>query len=346
MKRYLFYSDYLEGAHQNILDAIQSTNLCQTPGYGEDEYCDRARALIKEACEAPDADVHFLVGGTQTNVTVISSILRPYQCVLCAQTGHINVHETGAIEHSGHKVSALPAVDGKITAEAIQEAVEGHFSDPSSEHTVQPGMVYISYPTELGTLYSKNELESISSVCRSYEIPLFIDGARLGYGLTSSGSDVTLKDIAALADVFYIGGTKQGALFGEAVVICNPSLQKDFRYNIKQNGGLLAKGRLLGLQFATLFTDSLYFKIAENANRQAEKIRAKLVRSGFKLFGSSPTNQVFFIIDNDRMNALEEYAGFEFWQKYDEKSSVIRICTSWATTDEAVESLLYGLGKI
>lgn len=333
----LFYSDYLEGAHPRILDALQSTNMLQTPGYGEDEICSEAREILKVACGAPYADIHFLVGGTQTNITVISAALKPWQGVICATGGHINVHETGALEHSGHKALALPATDGKITAQQIADAIDGHYADPSFEHTVQPGMVYISFPTELGTLYTRRELSEISSACRERGVPLFIDGARLGYGLTCDACDVTLQDIAKFADVFYIGGTKQGALFGEAVVICKDELKPDFRYCIKMNGGMLAKGRLLGLQFRELFRDGLYFEIARNANVQAAKIRRALVEGGVELFGGSPTNQVFAVVDEQQMKAFDEHFGFEFWEKAPDGRSVIRICTSWATTDEQVE---------
>lgn len=335
----LFYSDYLEGAHQRILDALQASNLDQTPGYGEDTYCAEARQLIKKACEAPGADVHFLVGGTQTNATVISSALRPWQGVLCASSGHIAVHETGAIEHTGHKALTLPAHDGKICASQIAEAIDNHFADCNFEHTVQPGMVYISFPTELGTIYSKQELEDISAVCRERNVPLFIDGARLGYGLTCEACELTLPDIARLADVFYIGGTKQGALFGEAVVITKESLKPCFRYNIKQNGGMLAKGRLLGIQFAELFRDGLYFEIAKGANAQAAKVREALAENGFELYGTSPTNQVFTVMDDSQMAALGEKIGFEYWEKAPDGRSVIRICTSWATTDAQVKTV-------
>lgn len=335
----LFYSDYLEGAHPRLLDALRDTNMVQTPGYGEDEYCDEARDLIRKVCAAPDADVHFLVGGTQTNVTVINAALKPYQGVLCAVSGHINVHETGAVEHGGHKALGLPATDGKISADQIKDAVETHFADPSFEHTVQPGMVYISFPTELGTIYSKSELEAISSVCHSKHIPLFIDGARLGYGLTCDACDVTIQDIARLADVFYIGGTKQGALFGEAVVITNPELKPYFRYSIKQNGGMLAKGRLLGVQFAELFRDNLYFDIARNANIQAARVRKALAVKGLELVGSSPTNQVFVVLTASQMAKLDESVGYEFWNKVDADRSVVRICTSWCTPDSSMDVL-------
>ena len=250
-----FESDYEEGAHSRILELLSATNLDQTSGYGEDHYCDEARALIRKACSAPEADVHFLVGGTQTNFIVIEAALRPWQGVLCAENGHINVHETGAVEATGHKVLALPAREGKISAEQIREACAVHYADASFEHMVQPGMVYLSSPTEFGTLYTKDELTDISRTCRELGLPLFVDGARMGYGLMSEANDVTLADYAALCDAFSIGGTKVGALFGEAVVIAAPSLKKDFRYLMKQRGAMLAKGRLLGLQFLALFQD-------------------------------------------------------------------------------------------
>ena len=266
---HLFDSDYLEGCLPEILQALSRTNYEQTPGYGEDPHCAEARELIRKACGNPDADVHFLVGGTQTNATVISALLRPHQAVLCADSGHINVHETGAVEHSGHKVIGLPSSEGKIRASQIGEALKAHYADPCREHTPQPAMVYISFPTELGTIYTLDELKAVSAVCRENDIPLFVDGARLGYGLCASRGDVTLKDLAALADVFYIGGTKQGALFGEAVVFKDDSLSRDFRYHIKQNGGMLAKGRLLGIQFAELMRDGLYLRAAEGAEAGA-----------------------------------------------------------------------------
>ncbi|MBD9017543.1 MAG: aminotransferase class V-fold PLP-dependent enzyme, partial [Coprococcus comes] len=261
----LFTSDYTEGAHPRIIEKLAETNMEQTVGYGEDPYCEEAREAIKKVCEAPEADVHFLVGGTQTNFTVISSILRPFQGVICADSGHINVHETGAVEATGHKVLALPSKEGKITGQQIKEYYDLHWSDESREHIVQPKMVYISHPTEVGTLYTKNELENISTVCKECGLYLFLDGARMGYGLMAPGTDVTLSDIAKYCDVFYIGGTKVGALFGEAVVITNPCLKQDFRYCIKQRGGMLAKGRLLGVQFLELFKDGLYFEISKHA---------------------------------------------------------------------------------
>ncbi len=332
------------------MERLIETNLEQTIGYGEDPHCARARELVKAAIQAPDADVHFLVGGTQTNATVISSVLRPYQGVLCASTGHINAHETGAIEHGGHKVLSLPTTDGKISAAQIRDYVDAHFADESFEHTVQPGMVYISFPTELGTIYSLAELEEISAVCHEKGLPLFLDGARLGYGLIASemveGADaVTLPDLARLCDVFYIGGTKQGALFGEAVVITNEALKKDFRYNIKQGGGMLAKGRLLGVQYEVMFEGAdageiLYLAMARNAIVQAEKIRAAIVAKGYPFLAENPTNQVFPILPDAEIARLRPLVGFEGWGRVDAEHSAIRFVTSWATTDEAVEELI------
>jgi len=351
----LFTSDYTEGAHPAILQRLQETNFEQTTGYGTDPHCENARQLIKAACKAPDADVHFLVGGTQTNATVISTVLRPHQGVLCAVTGHINAHETGAIEHSGHKCLALASADGTITAAQIREYVEEHFADESFEHTVQPGMVYISFPTELGTIYRKSELEAISQVCHEKNIPLFLDGARLGYGLAAServwgasGEQVTLEDLARLCDVFYIGGTKQGALFGEAVVICNDALKKDFRYNIKQGGGMLAKGRLLGIQFETLFSPSanagtLYMEMSWNAANLADKLRKALIAKGYELKVNSPTNQIFPILDNATIERLRKDFGFELWGRIDENRCAVRFCTSWATREESVDALIASL---
>lgn len=337
---YQFQCDYNEGAHPRIMERLLETNLEQTVGYGEDHYCAAAREAIRKAIDRNDADVHFLTGGTQANATVISSILRPHQGVLCASTGHINVHETGAIEHGGHKVMAVEAENGLLGAEQIREAVELHFAEDGPEHTVQPGMVYISFSSELGTVYTLEQLKEISSVCKEYGLPLFIDGARMGYGLASEGCDVTVQDIANIADVFYLGGTKQGALFGEAVVIMNDALKKDFRYFIKQNGGMLAKGRLLGLQFLTLFEDGLYFKVSEHAIRQALKIRDAFKARGFEMLVQSPSNQQFPILDNDTMNRLSENFLFSVWKKIDDTHTAVRFCTSWATTDEAVDTLI------
>lgn len=339
-KMILFYSDYLEGCHPAILERMTETNYDQTPGYGEDTYCERARALIKEICQAPDADVHFLVGGTQTNTAVISATLRPYQGVICAENGHINVHETGAIEHTGHKVLALPARDGKLCAESVRRALSGHFGDGSREHTVQPGMVYISFPSELGTIYSRQELLDLREACSEWNIPLYVDGARLGYGLCAEGCDLTLPEIAAIADAFYIGGTKQGALFGEALVIRNEAMKKDFRYNLKQGGGMLAKGRLLGIQFDTLLRDGLYFELSRKADRLAMRIRDAFKEAGCPFLIDSPTNQQFPIITAEMAEKISEEFGFELWQKMDDGRTAVRFCTSWATTDEQVDALV------
>lgn len=335
-----FQCDYSEGAHPRILERMMQTNFEQTVGYGEDHYCEMARVLVQKACGRPDADVHFLVGGTQANATVISSVLRPHQGVLCVRSGHINVHETGAIEHSGHKVLALEGTDGLLSADSVRAAMEEHLAEDGPEHTVQPGMVYISFSTEVGTVYTLSQLKELSAVCREYGLPLFIDGARMGYGLASDGCDVTLNDIADLADVFYIGGTKQGALFGEAVVIVNESLKKDFRYFIKQNGGMLAKGRLLGIQFMTLFEDGLYFELSGHAVAQAMRIRDAFASKGYRFLVESPTNQQFPILPNSEMERLSADFKFSVWQKIDEDHTAVRFCTSWATKAEAVDALL------
>ena len=336
----LFTSDYTEGAHPRIIEKLAETNMEQTVGYGEDPYCEEAREAIKKVCEAPEADVHFLVGGTQTNFTVISSILRPFQGVLCADSGHINVHETGAVEATGHKVLALPSKEGKITGQQIKEYYDLHWSDESREHIVQPKMVYISHPTEVGTLYTKNELENISTVCKECGLYLFLDGARMGYGLMAPGTDVTLPDIAKCCDVFYIGGTKVGALFGEAVVITNPCLKQDFRYCIKQKGGMLAKGRLLGVQFLELFKDGLYFEISKHAIDMAMLLKDGLKEKGYTFYIDSPTNQQFVVLENRKMEELKKDVQFSFWEKKDDTHTVVRFATSWATRMEDVEKLL------
>lgn len=338
-----FNSDYLEGAHQSIMDLMQKTNLEQTPGYGEDVYCDKARELIKKACNAPDAYVQFLVGGTQTNMTVISSILRPHQGVISAHTGHINVHETGSIESYGHKVLAIPSDNGKLSATQVREAVIGHRIDPSFEHMVQPGMVYISHPTEVGTSYTKKELTELSEACKELGIYLFMDGARLAYGLAASDNDLSLEDIADLCDVFYIGGTKCGALMGEAVVITNKELMKDFRYIMKQKGGMLAKGRLLGLQFVGLFEDGLYDRVGKHAIRLADKLRAKIKAMNLPLYQENTTNQIFVIMEDTLVEKLSNDFSFSYIERFDEAHSVMRICTSWATTEEQIDALVQAL---
>ena len=334
-----FNSDYLEGAHPSIMVKMAETNMVQTVGYGEDEYCEAAREKIKAACQAPEADVHFLVGGTQTNTTVIAAILRPWQGVIAAVSGHINCHEAGAIESTGHKVITLPTDNGKITAQQVADYVEWHKNDESTEHIVQPGMVYISHPTEAGTLYTKAELTELYDTCRRYGLPLFIDGARLGYGLAAEESDMTLPEFARLCDVFYIGGTKVGALFGEAVVIMNESLKKDFRFIMKQRGGRLAKGRLLGIQFDALFTDDLYFKISRHAIEMAHQIRDIFVSAGYPLLFDSPTNQQYPIMPDAELAEIGKSFGYEYWERVDETHSGVRFCASWATTQENVDAL-------
>ena len=335
-----FNCDYNEGAHEKVLERLNKTNMEQTAGYGEDEYCGQARKLICGLCKDDSLMVQFLVGGTQANMTVISAALRPHQGVLSADTGHINVHETGAVESTGHKVLSLPSVDGKITAKQVEDAYRSHVEEDSFEHMVQPKMVYISNPTELGTIYSKAELEALSQVCRKNGLYLFMDGARLGYGLTSKENDLDLEQIAKLCDVFYIGGTKVGALFGEAVVISNPALKEDFRYMIKQKGGMLAKGRLLGVQFLALLEDGLYFEISRHANELAEEIRDACKKAGYPFLVENPTNQIFVILPDEKLARLGENYSFCYQERVDETHSAVRICTSWATTRESVEKLI------
>lgn len=341
-----FDCDYLEGCHPDILKMLEKTNFEQTEGYGCDKYCEKAKKLILAACGFAGKrgknvpDVHFLVGGTQTNTTVISAILRPHQGVISAVTGHVNVHETGAIESTGHKVLALPSSDGKLTADQVEKYVESCVNDCNYEHIVQPGMVYVSFPTENGTVYSKRELSELRKVCLKYGLPLFIDGARLGYGLKAVGNDLTLPDIAALCDVFYIGGTKNGALFGEAVVITNNDFKKDFRNIIKQRGGMLAKGRLLGIQFMTLFSDNLYFRLAEHAVKTATEIKNALKNNGIEFLFDSPTNQIFPVFPDEIYEKLSKKFSFAFWEKVDEKYTAVRICTSWATKESDAADLI------
>lgn len=335
-----FNCDYNEGAHPRILEVLAKTNMEQTPGYGEDIYCEEARTVIRELCGAPQAAVHFLVGGTQANLTVISSILRPHQAALCAVSGHINVHETGAIEACGHKVMTLPGEDGKIYAEQVREAYTLHKNDESFEHMTQPKLLYISNPTELGTLYTKKELEELRAVCDECGLYLYLDGARLGYGLCARGNDLNLEDISKNCDVFYIGGTKVGALFGEAVVICNPALQEDFRYIIKQKGGMLAKGRILGLQFLELFRDGLYFEISNHAIELAMRLKDGLTELGYPFLLDSVTNQQFIIVEDKKLEDLKGKYAYTYQERYDETRSVIRLCTSWATKEENVEAFL------
>ena len=341
-----FHNDYSEGCHAKVLEKLIATNLEQTPGYGEDHYCAQAADLIRKACGRDDLAVHFLVGGTQANLTVIAAALRPHQAALCAASGHINVHETGAVEATGHKVIGVPSGDGKITAAQVRTAVETHRASGSFEHEAQPKLVYISTPTELGTLYTLTELEALSAACKEFGLYLFVDGARLGYGLAAADNDVTLSDLARLCDVFYIGGTKVGALFGEAVVITNPALKEDFRYLIKQRGGMLAKGRLLGVQFAALFEDNLYFELGTQAVRLADQIRDTFNRLGVSYLVPGTTNQIFPILPDAFLDELAKNFMFTEMERVDEKHRAVRFCTSWASTQENVDALCHELERI
>jgi len=335
-----FDSDYMEGAHPAVMEALVRANSVQTPGYGEDEFCERAAALIRSRISMDGAAVHFLVGGTQTNRTVIVSLLRPHQGVVSAESGHIAVHETGAIENGGHKVLPLPAVNGKISGQAVDALCEAHFSDPSFEHMVQPGMVYISNPTEIGTVYTRSELEELHSVCRRRRMPLYIDGARLGCALVSSACDYTLAEMARMCDVFTIGGTKLGALFGEAVVFTDPDLGTDFRYFIKQNGGMLAKGRLLGIQFEALMTGELYEDISRHEVGLAMRLREGLRERGWDFLVDSPTNQQFPILPDAVLDSLSGRFGFSRWQDMGGGMTAVRFCTGWAASQDQIDDLL------
>ncbi len=335
-----FESDYTEGAHPTILDALVRTNFEQLSGYGFDKYCDSAKEKIKNACGTDEADVFFISGGTQTNQLVIDTVLSPYEGVVSTVSGHIEGHEAGAVEFTGHKVLTVPHHLGKMNASDLKNLLEVFYADDNHDHMVFPSMVYISHPSEYGTLYTLAELTAISDICREYEIPLFLDGARLGYGLMSNGTDVTLQDIARLCDVFYIGGTKVGALCGEAVVFTHNNAPKHFFTSIKQHGALLAKGRLLGVQFDTLFTDDLYFKIAKNAIDKADRMRAAFIEKGYKIFIETITNQIFIVLENTKMQELKKSVSFGFWEKFDDNHTVVRFASSWATTDEAVDKLI------
>lgn len=333
-----FDSDYMAGAHPQVMQALVESNLEQTTGYGSDAYTAQAAALIRQACDAPQARVHFLVGGTQTNATVIDGLLARHQGVLAAESAHINVHESGAIEASGHKVLTLPQHEGKVKADEVKAYIDEFYRDDSYEHMVAPGMLYISFPTEYGTLYSLQELSDLSQVCHEADIPLYVDGARLGYGLAAS--DVSLPDLARLCDVFYIGGTKMGVLFGEAVVINNDKLLKHFFPLIKQHGALLAKGRLLGVQFKALFSKGLYEEIGREAVAKALRLKAAFVEKGYQAEVDSPTNQQFFRLPNDLIDRLKQEASFEYWGPRGQQESVVRFVTSWATSDEDIDQLI------
>ena len=334
-----FENDYCEGAHPAILQKLTETNFEKVSGYGTDPYCASAREKIRAACACPDADVTFISGGTQTNAIVIASMLQRWQGVLAAATGHVAAHEAGAIEYTGHKVISLPAHEGKVSAADVRDWRATFSADANHDHMVSPGTVYISHPSEYGTLYTKQELEDLHTVCQEYQMPLFLDGARLGYGLMAEGTDVTLADIARLTDVFYIGGTKVGALCGEAVVFPHGA-PAHFMTMVKQQGALLAKGRLLGIQFDVLFTDDLYTKISKNAIDTANALKKGLAAKGYRFFMDSPTNQVFVVLENTQLAALEGRAKFGFWEKFDDSHTVVRIATSWATRMEEIEQLI------
>ena len=334
-----FTCDYSEGARPKILERLAATNLEQLPGYGVDHYCESAKAKIRAACGTPEADVFFLVGGTQTNSTVIAAMLRDYEGVVSAETGHIGVHEAGAVEYTGHKVLTIPGHEGKIRPAELREYLHAATTDPNYEHMVFPGMVYISFPTEYGTLYTKQELQEIHAIAGKYGLPLFIDGARLGYGLTSPGCDVTLPELAALCDVFYIGGTKVGCFCGEAVVFPHGNAPKHFYTITKQHGAMMAKGRLLGIQFDTLFTDNLYFDISRHAIDMAMQLKEMLREKGCRFFLDSPTNQQFVVLENKQLAALAEHVAFDLWDRVDPDHTAVRFATSWATTPEQLAEL-------
>ena len=341
-----FTSDYTEGCHERILKRLMETNFEQTPGYGTDCHCQAAARYIRSECGREDAHVHFLVGGTQTNLTLIAAALRPHQGAVCAESGHIHVHETGAVEATGHKCLTLPSPDGKITADQVAKLVHLHRTDESMEHTVQPKLVYISNPTEYGTIYSLAELEALSRVCRDNGLYLFVDGARLGYGLRCRENDVSLRDLARLCDAFYIGGTKVGALFGEALVITSAALNEDFRYLIKQRGGMLAKGRLLGIQFETLFEDGLYWEISDHALAMADILRTALTEAGLPMQVDSPTNQLFPIVPDSLLEKIRERYAVTYMNRVDDSRSCIRLCTSWATREADVRAFCEDLKKM
>ena len=334
-----FECDYIAGAHPEILKRLAETNMEPLPGYGMDHYSESAKEKIRAACGCPDAEVEFLVGGTQTNAVVISTMLRDWEGVIAADSGHVSVHESGAIEFTGHKVIQIPAKNGKLEASAVRRLLDNFNNDVTHDHMVFPGMVYISHPTEPGTLYSKAELEELSALCREYEIPLYLDGARLGYGLMSSASDLTLKDIARLADVFYIGGTKVGALCGEAVVFTKNNRPAHFMTSVKKRGALLAKGRLLGIQFDTLFTDDLYFKISRHAIEMAERVKEIIKEKGWQVYMDSPTNQQLILMTEEEMAELGKTVIFDRWGIYDDTRTIVRLATSWSTGDEDIRAL-------
>ena len=341
-----FHNDYNEICHPAVLAKMQENVGSQMGGYGEDTSCQRAASTIRELCGDQNLAVHFLVGGTQANLTVIAAALRPHEAALGANTAHINVHETGAIEATGHKVIGLPSADGKIRAEQVRHTMETHFADAAHEHTPKPKLVYISNPTELGTIYSLKELEELSAACKEYHLYLYMDGARLGYGLAAKGNDLNFADIARLTDVFYIGGTKVGAMFGEAVVISNPVIAEDFRYLMKQHGAMLAKGWLVGLQYEALLEEDLYLKISAHADAMADRIRDTLDRLHYPLLIDGVTNQIFPILPDKLLDRLQDNFTFTEQERVDAEHRAVRFCTSWATKEEAVNQLCNEIEKL
>ncbi|MBR3978284.1 MAG: low specificity L-threonine aldolase [Oscillospiraceae bacterium] len=334
-----FESDYITGAHPKVLQRLIDTNLEAQSGYGSDAYCASAAEKIKAACQCPEADVRFLVGGTQTNATVIATMLQDFEGVIAATTGHIHAHESGSVEYAGHKILALPHKLGKLNAKDVKNCIQTILADESCEHMVYPGMVYISHPTEYGTLYTKQELTDLSNVCREYNIPLFLDGARLAYGIMSRHTDVTLPDVARLCDVFYIGGTKVGALCGEAVVFTHNNTPPHWVNRIKKRGALLAKGRLLGVQFDALFTDNLYFEIGKHVIDMAEKLKAMFTAKGYRFYLDSPTNQQFVVLDKETLARIREQVAVSLWEWVDEDHAVVRFATAWSTTEADLAQL-------
>lgn len=342
MPKYLFFNDYSEGVHPAILDLMTRTNISQEEGYGNDTLSREAESLLKMAIKNPRATVHLISGGTQTNMIALASLMKPYESVIAAQTAHINVHETGAIEATGHKIEIIQSADGKLTADKIQAMVDEH----TDEHMVKPRVVFISNSTEVGTIYKKVELEALAQVCRKNNLILYLDGARLGSGLCSREADITLPDLARLVDIFYIGGTKNGALLGEALIINNPELQPCFRYHLKQRGALIAKGRILGAQFVGLFRDNLYFDLARHANAMAENLTRAIQDLGFQFLALSTTNQIFPILPNKLIAELQKDYGFYIWAKVDAENSAIRLVTSWATPKECIDEFIHDFKKL
>jgi threonine aldolase len=339
---YSFKNDYSEGAHPRILNALVESNLEQVEGYGQDCYTQKAAQLLQQKINRKDIDIHFFSGGTQTNLTALAAFLRPHEAVIAANTGHILVHETGAIEATGHKVISIEVKDGKLTPHHIRTAVEMH----SDEHMVKPKLVYISNPTEIGSIYNKSELEQLSQFCKKKNLVLFVDGARLGSALSSEENDMDLADLGMLVDAFYIGGTKNGALMGEALIICNELLKDEFRFHMKQKGALLAKGRILGIQFLELFRDNLYFDLAKHANKMAGLLRSEISKAGYSFLTHSPSNQIFPVLPNSLIAKLEEKYSFYVWEKVDAAHSAIRLVTSWATREDAVLAFIDDLNNI